>query len=128
MFFDGDCAFCSAAIRRVNRLDRRGRIDFAPLQGKLAAQLGLGDHASGTRGTIVLLREPDGRMFLRSDAILEIGSAIGGAGRYLRWLAVIPRAWRDMAYQFIADRRHSLPGIASTCKLADERLLKHLRE
>jgi predicted DCC family thiol-disulfide oxidoreductase YuxK len=128
LFFDGDCAFCSSAIRRVNRLDPHGRVDFAPLQGKLAEKLGLQHHATGTGGTMVLLRESDGRIFLRSDALIEVGSAIGGIGRCLVPLAIIPRAWRDKIYQFIADRRRLLPGNQSACPLPDERLRKQLRD
>jgi predicted DCC family thiol-disulfide oxidoreductase YuxK len=41
LFFDGDCAFCHASVRRVARWDKRGRVCFAPLQGETARKLGL---------------------------------------------------------------------------------------
>lgn len=128
LFFDGDCAFCSAAVRRVNRLDPYERVDFAPLQGKLAEKLGLQHYATGTGGTMVLLRESDGRIFLRSDALIELGAAIGGIWRCLALFSIIPRAWRDHVYQFIADRRRLLPVNHSACSLPDERLRKRLRD
>ena len=42
LFFDGDCAFCSASVRQVVHYDKHGRVNFAPLQGKLAKEKGLG--------------------------------------------------------------------------------------
>jgi predicted DCC family thiol-disulfide oxidoreductase YuxK len=128
LFFDGECAFCSASVRRVNRLDKRGRVDFAPLQGELARQLGLEKHAAGSGGTMVLLREEDERLFFRSDALIELASAIGGIARALALLAILPKSWRDALYQFVADRRHRLLGKSSACAMPDERLRARLRE
>ncbi|HSP41470.1 MAG TPA: DCC1-like thiol-disulfide oxidoreductase family protein [Luteolibacter sp.] len=128
LFFDGDCAFCSASVRRVNRLDQRGRVDFAPLQGELARKLGLETHAAGSGGTMVLLREDDGNLFFRSDALIELGAAVGGIARALALLAILPKAWRDALYQFMADRRHRLRRISGTCAMPDERLRARLRE
>ena len=128
LFFDGDCAFCSASVHLVNRLDLRGRVDFAPLQGELAHQLGLGKHAAGSGGTMVLLREDDGQSFFRSDALIELASAIGGIARVLALLAMVPKPWRDALYQFVADRRHRLRRIPDICEMPDKRLRARLRE
>ncbi len=128
LFFDGDCAFCSASVHLVNRLDLRGRVDFAPLQGELAHQLGLGKHAAGSGGTMVLLREDDGRLFFRSDVLIELGSAIGGFARALALLAILPKSWRDALYQFVADRRHRLRRISGICEMPDEQLRARLRD
>ncbi|MFZ9937225.1 MAG: thiol-disulfide oxidoreductase DCC family protein [Luteolibacter sp.] len=128
LFFDGDCAFCSASVRGVCRLDKRGRVDFAPLQGELARKIGLEKHAAASGGTMVLLREDDGQRFFRSDALIELASAIGGIARVLALLALVPKPWRDALYQFLADRRHRLRRASGTCKMPDERLRARLRE
>lgn len=130
MFFDGDCGFCSAAVRRVARMDRDERIDFAPLQGRLAAERGLTGHATGSDGTMVLWREEDDRLFLRGDAVLELGRALGGGWKLLAGLGrAVPRPLRDGAYRIVARHRLSLMGRrASSCEMPDESLRRRMRE
>jgi predicted DCC family thiol-disulfide oxidoreductase YuxK len=127
LFFDGDCGFCFASVRSVHRLDKHGRVYFAPLQGELARKLGLDVHASETGGTMVLLREGDGKLFTRSDALLELARALGWPWRLARAAVVVPRRWRDGVYQFIADHRLTLSGKTATCQLPDTKLVERLR-
>jgi predicted DCC family thiol-disulfide oxidoreductase YuxK len=129
LFYDGGCAFCSAVVRRVARMDRRGGICFAPLAGELAARHGLAAHAAAAGGTMVVLRESDGVLLTRSDAVIELGRVLGGAWRLAamvaRWL---PRRGRDAIYQFIADRRHRLCRSAASCAVPDPELSRRLRD
>ena len=127
LFFDGDCAFCSASVHWVLKLDKRGCVHFAPLQGELARKLGLVGHAAKTGGTMVLLREDDGKFFTRSDALLELARALGWPWRIARAAAVIPRRWRDGIDQLIAAHRRALSGKKQTCRLPDARLAERLR-
>ena len=128
LFFDGDCAFCSRSVRRFVRLDKRGVVSFAPLQGRLAGEVGVSHHAAKTGGTLVLLREDDGRIFIRSDALIELARALGGAWKFLcvaRWL---PKCLRDTAYSLVADNRHRLLGKSDACELPDPLVISRLRE
>ena len=72
LFFDGDCGFCSKSVQRVARFDSRGRVAFAALQGKLAREMDFTQYASKVGGSMVLLREADGKILLRSDAAIEL--------------------------------------------------------
>jgi len=128
LFFDGDCAFCSRLVRRVVAFDRHGRISFAPLQGKLAAEMGLARHAAKAGGTMVLMRESDGEIFKRSDALIELARALGGWWRATRLARFIPRPLRDTVYGWLADNRHRFTGKSESCPLPDPELLKRLRE
>ncbi len=125
LFFDGYCGFCSVSVRWVLRLDKRRSVFFAPLQGELAGKLGLAGHAAETGGTMVMLRESDGVLFTRSDAMLELARVLGWPWRLARAAAIIPRRWRDCVYQFIADHRGRLAG--KTCRLLDAKLVERLR-
>lgn len=126
LFFDGDCGFCSRSVRWVIRLDRRARIDFAPLQGRLASEKGLVGR-TGLDGTVVLWREADGRFFERSDALIELARALGGGWRMFALARFIPRVLRDAVYRWIARHRHQLGGSAS-CDLPGPELRARLRE
>lgn len=128
LFFDGGCGLCSAAVRRVARYDKRGCIDFAPLQGKLAGEMDLGKYAAADDGTLVVQRESDGRIFLRSDALLEIAHALGGPWRVFTIFRLIPKPLRDWAYRQIANRRHLFFKKTDHCSLPDPELVRRLRE
>ena len=72
IFFDGYCGLCSRSIRLLSLIDSREQLLFAPLQGETSARHQLSEHASLTSGSVVVLRESDGRLLLQSEAVLEI--------------------------------------------------------
>lgn len=127
LFFDGDCAFCNASVRRVVAFDKGGHVAFSPLQGKLAAELGFQGNAAKD-GTMVLMREADGRVFTRSDALIELARALGGWWRLTTVAQFIPRCLRDWVYRGIAKNRYRFMGKSATCSLPDPELLKRLRD
>jgi len=128
LFFDGDCAFCSAGVRRVFRFDKRQRLKFAPLQGKLAVEKGLDGFADKAEGTMALMRLPDGKVFLRSDAVVELARALGGWWRLLLPAALIPRCIRDAAYKWVARNRYRFAGESDSCLLPDPEMEKRILE
>lgn len=126
LFFDGECAFCAKSVNRVFDLDQRGVIDFSPLQGELAATYRLTKYADATEGTMVLMRETDGAIFLRSDAILEIARALGGSYRLAVLLRLLPRLLRDGVYRLIAKNRHRIRG-GGECRMPSPEFLARVR-
>lgn len=128
LFFDGDCAFCSASVRRVARFDKHRRVFFAPLQGKLAAEMGFTKYANEAGGTMVLLRESDGQVFLRGDALIELARVLGGGWRVFMVARFVPQPLRDAVYQWVADHRQQIMGRAEHCQFPDPELAERLRE
>ncbi len=128
LFFDGDCAFCSAGVRRVVRFDRGKRIRFAPLQGKLSAEKGFTHYVDPSGGSMVLLREDDGRVFVRSDGAIELARALGGAWRCLVLAKFIPRPLRDAVYKWIARNRYWLSKKGDFCLLPDPEMAARVLE
>jgi predicted DCC family thiol-disulfide oxidoreductase YuxK len=127
LFFDGECGFCSKSVRRVYRLDRRGEIEFAPLQGELAGRLGLEKYAEKGGGSVVFMRESDGVMFLKGDAVVELGKVLGGQwGRLAVVFSVFPKSFRDWVYDLVARNRFRLA--EGVCEMPDEGLRKRMRE
>ncbi|MEO8614713.1 MAG: DCC1-like thiol-disulfide oxidoreductase family protein [Luteolibacter sp.] len=128
LFYDGDCAFCSRSVRNVVRFDHREVISFAPLQGKFSREKGFTKYAAADSGTMVLLRESDGRIFTHSDGLIEIARIFGGWWRILALARFIPKPLRDAVYRTIARNRYRIMGKADHCALPDPALLKRLRE
>jgi predicted DCC family thiol-disulfide oxidoreductase YuxK len=113
--FDAECVLCSANARFILERDG-GRFRLAAMQGEVGASLfrrfGI-DPADPD--TLILVRE--GRVLRDSDAILAIYGALGWPWRGLRAFVLVPRAWRDRAYRFVARNRYRLFGQRESCWL-----------
>jgi predicted DCC family thiol-disulfide oxidoreductase YuxK len=128
LFFDGDCAFCSRSVKQAVALDKHERLAFAPLQGKLAHELGFEKHAAAAGGTMVLLRESDGMVFMRSDALIELARVLGGGWRVMTLAKLVPKKMRDWVYGWVADHRLRFMGKQEACMVPDVALHKRLRD
>ena len=105
VFYDGECGFCQGSVRFLAGRDRRGAFRFAPLFGPTFERLVPEGARAGLPDSLVLTTE-DGRLLLRSDAVLHTLRRLGGAWRVLAaLLALLPRRLRDTAYDAFAKRR-----------------------
>lgn len=123
LLFDGECGLCQRVVRVLLRLDRRGVVRYAPLQGP-AAQAYLRAQGLPTedfdslvwvadwtrRGPAVGAGAGPG-FLLRTDGAIAALRAVGGLGRVLAAvLAVVPPSWRDAGYCGIARCRYRIFG------------------
>jgi predicted DCC family thiol-disulfide oxidoreductase YuxK len=106
VFYGGGCAICHSSVRFLISEDRSGTaFRFAPLGGARFRKLVPENARAGLPDSMVL-RTPDGRLLTKSEAAIEAGRRLGGYWRVLAVLAaMIPRAWRDAAYDAVASRR-----------------------
>lgn len=126
LFFDGECGFCTRSVRLVYELDDKGLIDFAPLQGKLAGEFGLKGYSEKGGGSMVILREQDGEIFTKGDALVELGKALGGVfGALAFGFSFFPQRLRNWLYDLVAKNRHQLGG---ACDLPDQGLRSRIRD
>lgn len=114
LLFDGECGLCSALVRLLLRIDRRGALRFAPLQGP-AAQAYLKAQGLPTRdfSTLVFVDDwPGPGRALRSAGVAAALRACGGVGRPLGAIvAAMPQSLGDAAYQAVARLRRRLGGV-----------------
>ena len=75
---------------------------------------------------MVVLRQSDSRVFLRSDAWIEVARELGGRWRLLLPLRLIPRVLRDAVYRLIGRNRHRLGKLVATCEVPDPELVRRL--
>jgi len=116
LLFDGECGLCQRLVRLLLRLDRRGALRFAPLQGAPAQDF-LRAHGLPTADFSTLVFVPDwGRREaadyrIRTDGVIAALRAAGGAARILAaLLALFPAACRDGGYRLVARWRYRLFG------------------
>ena len=116
---------CQRAARWVLRRDRNGRVALAALQGRTARRLlpaalrgaAPAGGESGAPGSLVW-REPDGRIRIRSAAVLAVAAALGGRYRVgAALLRLAPAPLRDALYLALARRRRRWFGATDRCRL-----------
>jgi predicted DCC family thiol-disulfide oxidoreductase YuxK len=111
MFYDGHCGLCHRAVRFVLAEDRDGKLfRFAPLQGE-TYQRSVNAEQRKTLPDSVVVLTADGRLLVRSEALLHILRRLGGAWKFVAVvLGVVPRGLRDFVYDFVARVRFRVFG------------------
>lgn len=116
VLFDGVCNLCSTLVQFVIRHDPAAKFRFAAIQSEIGREI------YQSRGldpaeleTFVFIA--GGRIFLRSDAAMEVVSRFDGAWRTFRILRFIPRFARDSIYSFIARNRYRWFGRKEVCMM-----------
>ena len=114
MYFDGVCGLCNRSVDLLIRLDRRGVLRFAPLQGTTAAQ-----HLPPQRIADLdsfVLTDATGTHFA-STAVLRALEHLGGPWRMIALLRAIPLFLRETIYRWVARNRYKWFGRLKTCRL-----------
>lgn len=108
LFYDGSCGLCHGAVRFVLKRDKGGVFRFAPLQGGTFQEL-VPEACRAALPDSLVLREPGGRLLMRSSAVAALLRRLGGLWRLagaLLW--IVPRPLRDFGYDRVAMVRHRL--------------------
>ena len=120
ILFDGVCNLCNGFVQFIIRHDAAGRYRFAALQSEAGRALLL---AHGV-APATLAADPDsvillsgGQLYSHSTAVLRIARGLGGVWQLAALGGVLPRAWRDGIYRFIARHRYRWFGRQESCML-----------
>ena len=115
ILFDGTCAFCERSIRFIATRDN-GHFKFGASQNPegraLLARFGTTREAAKS---LILIE--DGRIYLRSEAVLRIAARMNAPWKFAAVFLVLPRPLRDLVYRFIAAIRHRLAGRSNACEI-----------
>lgn len=115
VFFDGVCGLCDRSVKSLLKMDRSGKLRFAPLQGETAQRLLDARDIQELKSLVIL----DGRGPARySTAVVRILWHLGGIWKLLSWnLWLIPLPIRNWGYRFVAGRRYQWFGKTEACRL-----------
>jgi predicted DCC family thiol-disulfide oxidoreductase YuxK len=112
LLFDGVCTLCNGVVQFVIQRDPAGRFQFATLQSDAARRL-LQAAPQPLPDTLVLVE--DGRMFLRSTAVLRVARGLEFPWPLAFVLVVVPRPLRDWVYDIVARNRYRWFGRRDVC-------------
>lgn len=115
VFFDGVCGLCNHSVNWLLAHDPERRLRFAPLQGKLAADV-LSEDLRERLDTLVFLR--NGTVYVRTAAVSRILMTLGGPWTAMgAALWMIPAPLRDVGYRIVSRLRYRLFGKHDACRL-----------
>ncbi|KAF0249689.1 MAG: putative thiol-disulfide oxidoreductase DCC [bacterium] len=120
MLYDGVCGFCSQSVQVIIKLDKRGVIKFAPLQGQFGQAAKLHHPEIENVDSVIILEkmfDSSERVFVRSDAILRILHHLGGVWRLFKIAYIVPRSFRDFLYDLFARNRYKVFGKYESCMI-----------
>jgi predicted DCC family thiol-disulfide oxidoreductase YuxK len=116
ILFDGVCNYCNGMVNRTIRLDKGGRIRFAPLQSatgqRLLQEYGL---PVGSLDSFVFI--DNGKAYTKSGAALRVLRYLPWWIQEVRLLGIVPRPFRDAIYDFIARNRYKWFGKKDSCMI-----------
>jgi predicted DCC family thiol-disulfide oxidoreductase YuxK len=105
LFYDGACGLCHRAVRFLLAEDRGGALRYAPLGGETFRARVPEAQRAGLPDSLVL-RFGDGRLLVRSAAVLLAMRLVGGAWRAAAAVAAfVPAALLDRTYDALAAVR-----------------------
>ena len=126
VLYDGVCGLCNRLVRFIIRRDRNAIFRFASLQGAFASRILASHHlCPGDLDTVYVVvaqnSEHPGELILsRSDAALFVLKQFGGLYKPIAFLLqMLPRLFRDSAYNMVARNRYRIFGRFETCPLPD---------
>jgi predicted DCC family thiol-disulfide oxidoreductase YuxK len=127
LYYDGSCAMCHGFVRFLLAEERTGTLRYAPLQGT-HFQASVPESMRAGLPDSLILRTQDGTLHLRSAAVIQVMTELGGlwtaAAQLLR---LVPRALRDGAYDVIGGLRYRVFGrAADACPVLTPQLRKRM--
>ena len=126
ILYDGICGLCNRLNQFVLKRDRNDRFRFAALQSEFAGRVlqrhGVNPQVLDTMYLLSNYSQPDERLAARSEAAVLILGELGGVWRALAgMMQLLPRWFRNKAYNLIARNRYQIFGKFQTCQIPDER-------
>ena len=117
ILFDGVCNLCNGFVQFIIRHDPAGRFRFAALQSEAGQALLVAHGLAPVAEPESVLLFSGGRLYSHSTAVLGIARGLGWPWRLAGVGKVLPRAWRDALYRFVARHRYRWFGRQESCML-----------
>ncbi|MBP6731441.1 MAG: DUF393 domain-containing protein [Chitinophagales bacterium] len=116
VLFDGVCNLCNGSVNWLIDHDKNNVFKFASLQSdygsRRVADLNLGGEYLNT-----VIFDNDGKVSLRSDAVLNILKQLGGIYSLASVFFIVPAFIRNYVYNKVAANRYKWFGKHDTCRV-----------
>ena len=116
ILFDGVCNFCNSAVNFVLKQDKKGVFRFTPLQSEAGQKL-LQQYNLPTKEFDSFVLIDNGNVYKKSAASLRMMNKLPWYWKEAQVLRIIPTAFRDAIYDFIAKNRYKWFGKKEHCMI-----------
>lgn len=121
VFFDGVCNLCNGFVQMVIRNDVKGRIQFCALQNiegqQIRKELGLGENLDTAIGLY------QNKVYTHSDVLYMVAKSMGGWWNILYPFYFLPKALRDVIYNWVARNRYNWFGQSDQCMVPSKKIM-----
>jgi predicted DCC family thiol-disulfide oxidoreductase YuxK len=114
VLFGGVCNLCNGAVQFIISRDPTGKFRFASLQSVIAKRL-LSEFESNTDDLYSIIVLKNGKLYDRSDALIEIARELPGLWSVLATFRFLPKFFRDALYKLVANNRYRIFGRQESC-------------
>jgi predicted DCC family thiol-disulfide oxidoreductase YuxK len=125
VFMDGLCTLCTRAARLICRLDRRGVFKISPARSDLGRAI-LAHYGLNSENPASWLYLEEGKAYGSMDAMIRVGTRLGGWCRSVRLLRLLPGRVQNRLYHCLAHNRYRLFGRDDMCAVPDPELQRRL--
>jgi predicted DCC family thiol-disulfide oxidoreductase YuxK len=117
ILFDGVCNLCNSAVLFIIKNDKKDLFRFVALQSavgeKIIAHIGVDLQKMDS----IILYEPGIAYYYKSEAALKIASQLGSFFSLLVVFKILPTAFSDTTYDWIARNRYKWFGKKENCMI-----------
>lgn len=122
---DAHCALCARGARWIAHNDSADAFGIVPLQSPLGNAL-MRHYGLDPNDPLSWLYVENGRAFTSLDAVIRVGTRLGGIWKILAVMRILPRFAQDFLYGLVARNRVRLSGTADLCNLPDPEIIRRL--
>ena len=119
ILFDGVCNLCNSSVQFIIKHDLKAHFYFSSQQSEFGKKLIEKYHLEEVDSIILIANE---RVYLYSDAILEVTKELEGWLKNLYIFRFIPKIIRDKIYKLIAKYRYAIFGRKESCILPSKEI------
>ncbi|WP_299713328.1 thiol-disulfide oxidoreductase DCC family protein [uncultured Tenacibaculum sp.] len=117
IIFDGVCNLCNQSVLKVIKLDKKNAFLFTSLQSEIGKEILEHLKIDTSKIDSIILLDPKGKYYIKSSAALKIMSSFNGFWKLTQIFWLIPKALRNLVYDFIAKNRYKWFGKKDQCMI-----------
>ncbi|WP_299627311.1 thiol-disulfide oxidoreductase DCC family protein [uncultured Tenacibaculum sp.] len=117
IIFDGVCNLCNQSVLKVIKLDKKNAFLFTSLQSEIGKEVLEHLKIDTSKIDSIILFDPKGKYYIKSSAALKIMSSFNGFWKLTQIFWLIPKALRNLVYDFIAKNRYKWFGKKDQCMI-----------
>jgi predicted DCC family thiol-disulfide oxidoreductase YuxK len=117
VLFDGVCNLCNWAVTFIISHDKKDLFRFVALQSDLGQSISKHIGIDTQKMDSIILYEPGIAYYIKSEAALEIAKDLSGGIAIFSIFKILPTAFKDSLYDYIAKNRYKWYGKKDKCMM-----------